>query len=464
MLDIFIIGAGPHSLAAVSRLYEDTPSALYSDFEHARLHWLRKHAKPGKTERIVPDDVAEGRESPSKQRKTPQSPSRTKNDVTEKRPKVMVMDKQAARFMGTWDTFFDAFKIKHLRSPLFFHPHPGDLDALKSYAHANDRAKALIEIENVVGTEWSKHQKKAARIKGKAPQQPHINLRDISDYFIPSTPLFKSFIHSEVIERYSLQSIVQKGLVTSVKYHAHSDPTTRYSSDSLFKSLDDSDSYFTIESGDGQVFHSKAVIMSIGPGGIPNVPDYLSGGRSGMIDGEGWCHTAAFLKPGRTLLPKEDVRLTEKITSGKGGTLLVIGGGLTSVQIADLALSNGFTKVVFVARSFIKVKPFDIGIEWVGKYSNLLKMMFYQEDDPSARLNQFRTARNGGSVPAAYYKLLQSHAKAGKLDLRTQTTIQSLVRDTTTGTWSVEVEHRCLKKAAVKCPRMEKAELRANGK
>lgn len=54
-----------------------------------------------------------------------------------------------------------AFGIKNLRSPLFFHPHPGDLDALKSYADSHGRSDELIEIGGVVNKEWSKHQLKA---------------------------------------------------------------------------------------------------------------------------------------------------------------------------------------------------------------------------------------------------------------------------------------------------------------
>jgi hypothetical protein len=43
---------------------------------------------------------------------------------------------------------------------MFFHPHPGDLDALKTYAQIKGRSKELVEISGVVGREWSKHQKK----------------------------------------------------------------------------------------------------------------------------------------------------------------------------------------------------------------------------------------------------------------------------------------------------------------
>jgi hypothetical protein len=54
----------------------------------------------------------------------------------------------------------NALDISHLRSPTFFQPHPGDINALKSYAETHSRTNELVEIGGVVGREWSKHQMK----------------------------------------------------------------------------------------------------------------------------------------------------------------------------------------------------------------------------------------------------------------------------------------------------------------
>ena len=48
--------------------------------------------------------------------------------------RMVVFDKHSASFMGTWSAYFEALEITHLRSPMFFHPDPADLDGLLAYA------------------------------------------------------------------------------------------------------------------------------------------------------------------------------------------------------------------------------------------------------------------------------------------------------------------------------------------
>jgi len=55
--DIIIVGAGACGLAVAARLCESTPSALFTDSEHQRYHWMKASAaskrasKPTRTSR-----------------------------------------------------------------------------------------------------------------------------------------------------------------------------------------------------------------------------------------------------------------------------------------------------------------------------------------------------------------------------------------------------------------------------
>ena len=42
--DVLIVGAGPAGLAVAARLREPTPSSIFTDAEHDRYQWIKKHS------------------------------------------------------------------------------------------------------------------------------------------------------------------------------------------------------------------------------------------------------------------------------------------------------------------------------------------------------------------------------------------------------------------------------------
>lgn len=150
LYDVAIIGAGPCGLAVAARLREATPSALFTDDEHAR-YWKRFNRS----------------ESIEKEKKCARR-GQTRRDsypTSQYKRSIVVLDANAGGWMAAWRARFRHLQIDHLRSPLFFHPDPRDRDGLLEFSHSTNRSDELEEIHNVVGKEISKHRAKQQRRK-----------------------------------------------------------------------------------------------------------------------------------------------------------------------------------------------------------------------------------------------------------------------------------------------------------
>ncbi|GAA5888844.1 hypothetical protein JCM6882_002874 [Rhodosporidiobolus microsporus] len=466
---LIVVGAGPHALALAARLSEPRPAALYTDLEHARLSWLqreqRQSAAVGGDRRKHKDRraavkghwTARRLVEPESTTLAPPSPSLDPS-VTSRSP-ISVLDSTSDRWMGRWDGYFEGLRIPHLRSPMLFHPSPADADALVAYARRMDRESELEPVKGVVGKEFSKYQRK--KNPGRVGRAVTVNERSREDYFRPSTPLFRSFIRADLIDRYSVAPLVTHTTVTSLAYcdiHVRGRGVEKG---------------FVVEStlpdGTTEVRGARAAVMAIGPSSRPNVPPVLkeamppkreetmdgheeAGGASmpwskEEICGEAWCHSSAFgLKGCRPM----DGPLGDKIRRGEQTRVVIVGGGLTSAQIVDSLLASGVSHVTLLSRSHIKTKHFDFDLEWVSKYNNLTKAQFWQETDRLARWDMIQKARNGGSVNPQFLRILQKHVKFGRLDLRTLTEVKKARFEEDKGKWSFEVVTRMDDKAAAK--------------
>jgi cation diffusion facilitator CzcD-associated flavoprotein CzcO len=141
----------------------------------------------------------------------------------------------------------------------------------------------------------------------------------------------------------------------------------------------------------GEKFYSRSVVLAIGPGGAgvskiyPWKPSTEQGGAAAC------CHSTEIKS-----FPSPNVQ--KKIQRRKETNVVVVGGGLSSAQIVDMAVRKGVTKVWFLMRSGLKgmykspassfwtmshliiVKHFDISLPWMGKYKNWEKAAFWSAD------------------------------------------------------------------------------------
>ncbi|KAL9935249.1 hypothetical protein V8E36_005597 [Tilletia maclaganii] len=584
--DLVIIGSGPAALALITRVMEKRPAALFLEDEHRYLHWLhskdsaggpsrkegggkpkgrsatrdsavgsapllRSKYRPGTTERVFVKG-AEDRRPPSSEAK----------GVRAHQPiRILIIDRIGG-WLGLWNRLFAAYEIPHLRSPMFFHPSPADLDALVAFAertrrnttgtwqpqpirklgdaanialerpkkvdrimrkrlkqrspdlddisehcleepvlrgHTNHAGPELIEINGCVGKEITKHRRKKARAQhhhnhGGNRLGAAVNERDRRDYFTPGTKLFQDFVATDLIKRYNIPggdaSKPWPSLAELLRHSADTQQEREAALGQLPVTVDQGGNTICtargevnfmswhqnlhiagqghspamlIRTADGCTLAAGTVVSAIGPGGVPNVPDVLKAVEQRRAEaegvappaapkpfGQGWCHSAAlalptFSFPPPSILKKIESASSKSLTSASspGPTCVVIGGGLTSAQLCILALRKGFGKVILVLRGHLKVKPFDVTLDWLSKWANTMKMQFWQEDDPAQRLAMLRGARNGGSITPSYARYLRELERTGVLEVRTHSEIERLEWEADTESWDVKLRCTC---------------------
>ena len=239
-----------------------------------------------------------------------------------------------------------------------------------------------------------------------------INEREREDYFTPSQRLFAS--HCEcVIDRYGLrEGLVRQEGVVDIRY-------------ADVPHVNEDEPVFTVKTDQGEHF-ARTVVLAVGPGNAPCIP----GVRPGQSPLPQCCHSMQIQR-----FP--DPSVTTAIKQGRKTNVLVVGGGLTSAQLSDMAVRHGVSKVWHLMRGECRVKPFDVDLPWMGKFRNLEQAIFWSADSDAERLEQIKSARGGGSMTPAFHKILKAHIAKSRLSLHTHTTISSREFDTATKTWRV---------------------------
>ncbi|OJJ51526.1 hypothetical protein ASPZODRAFT_409623 [Penicilliopsis zonata CBS 506.65] len=394
---VVIIGAGPCGLAVAARLREETPSALFTDEEHQRYHWIRRH-----TGRMN----IRNRNKASYSVRTDSGAARSKGTGTG----TLVLDSTGTSWMQRWKTAFATLEIAQLRSPMFFHIDPADRDGMLAYTRETGREEDLWEIRGCVGRELSKH-----RRKKRDHRSGDIDERDRKDYYSPSTSLFDAYC-SSIVRRYSLDSPGQilHAEVSDITYSLHPE-------------LDEEKELFCITGSTGETFYARSVVLAVGAGtgGAKIFPFPLS-----EQERKAACHSLEI-----TSFPPAGLR--GKISRREETTILVVGGGLSSAQIVDMAIKKGVSRVHLLIRGDLKVKHFDIGLTWMGKFKNFEKAAFWSADSDEERLEMFHTARDGGSINPRYVKILKQYVASGKLVIHTHTAIADHRFCPVTNTWEI---------------------------
>lgn len=419
--EVIVVGGGTCGLAILARLCEQSPASLYSEEEHQRFHWLRNR---GNKVNLINRSIS------SKQKYNPQSHFRS--GETCKAEDILVLDAIDDKFLGQWDNQFATCRIPFLRSPMFFHCDPVNIDGMYTYAFQNNRenSKNLKEIKNVVGKEYSKHQLKKLTKKNqkKSPipnQGSHdkpgiidIDMRDYRDYYRPSTELFHDFC-KEIVDRYKLHNVVKKDEVVDIQWKQI-----------LVAETNEAGKGFVITTASGKTYASKICVVSSGHRGNINYP------IKPFTDPhypEGSCHTTHIFS-GKVEYLQNQLKLNKR------KSIVIVGGGLTAAQLAHVAVQSGIDRIYLLLRGGIKIKHFDFHLDWVTKYRTVKQSAFYMRETDEERWEMIQSAREGGSFNPEYYKLVMKHVKNKKLNLNTHCCIKEQEWDEDTKTWNLKLE------------------------
>ncbi|XP_039600987.1 uncharacterized protein zgc:113276 isoform X1 [Polypterus senegalus] len=414
MLDVLIIGAGPHALTLASLLRHPNFSNSANDSHILDGIFLSKtRMKNGKSRTKGKNEMTkliEQADNLLKQVDTPESPPLS----------VKVVDPYG-EWVTLWQKQFNALRIPHLRSHTLVHTDPFNKKALQEFAVKHERTEELhslpehiyIQDENAFfnDSRLGKKEKKKLSASGALKQSLYFSL--------PSSGLVMDFFQQQ-IHRYHLESILIKGTVERII------PILAVHNDQIpSKNERKSVQHFNIVLQNGDVIAARQVVLATGPTRIQmaNIPSWVKSIHESYPE-ERLQHTVQ-------LIHYQDGKQVSASVCNSGERVLVVGGGLTSAHIILFAFQQGARHVHWVLRKHLQLKQFDVGdIETlVGRYSHVehgIKLdglaylrQFYNERSLHKRLAMIRQARKGGAVTPEAYKQMQEFIISGDLMIKT---------------------------------------------
>lgn len=152
-----------------------------------------------------------------------------------------------------------------------------------------------------------------------------VDERDRKDYFTPSTGCFRDFCE-RCIQRYGLREhVIRRETVVDIDYD-------------MFSNIEAAAKVFRVVTRQCELF-ARTVVLAIG-GGKPIIPSPFPSKLPDAASHAMWLDRKCVVGP----------QLQERISAGRQTNVLLVGGGLTSAQIADCLIRKGVGQVHLLMR------------------------------------------------------------------------------------------------------------------
>ncbi|XP_041797986.1 uncharacterized protein zgc:113276 [Chelmon rostratus] len=461
MLDVLIIGGGPHALTLASLLSNPDPdpnSDPGCDLPPSPACPDPPRPQPD------PETSDNKRCSGKKRRRTTAvaagvmlEEQLAKSTISERvvcPPLSLRVVDSYGEWTSLWESQFTALNIPHLRSHTLVHTDPLNKKALQEFVLAYNRSAELHSLpdqvyildENAFFNDMRLGKKERKRLNITA------TLKKSLSFSLPGTKLSVDFFKDQV-KRYNLDKVLVKGTVEHIspviehtgEMEEEKDRTNDRDGEATRATERKRDGsrkrvkYFQVQLQEGVVLKARLVVMATGPtrAQMANIPSWVKSiGESYPEERlQHTVHLMHHLPTARQKLqdadyPRQKETFPKQVCEA-GQRVMVVGGGLTSAHVVSIALQQGAGHVTWVMRKHLQLKQFDVGdVEsLVGRYSHVehgIKMdgqaylrQFYNERSLHKRLAMIRQARKGGAVTPEAYIHLQPFILSGRVDVKT---------------------------------------------
>mmetsp|Transcript_2319 Transcript_2319/g.3540 ORF Transcript_2319/g.3540 Transcript_2319/m.3540 type:complete len:568 (+) Transcript_2319:224-1927(+) len=390
--ELLVIGAGPHALSLLLRLLEPEADFLSDKDRHVQAEFKTRMRPISEVNQHI-RKLSRGPSvtlKPSKKKKHPDNGSPPPLELEEVRSSVVVVDRYGGWLSG-WKQNFNAIGIPKLRSLMNAHADPYDHRALEYYAEKNGRGSELITLPSLLQR----------------------NKDFTGPYQVPSTALFHDF-HDLLTRAYGIEDIVQTGSVQSIKPIQDNEQ----SEEPIFE--------VRIDHGENsdqplELVKARRIVCAMGPIFRTGEAFWEASLRKELA---GQYYPSDKILHANEIIPYLRAHQNgNKRSKEPLRRILIVGGGITSAQLALLASKSPWCRsVTLIQRSEGISRHFDLETKWMGPRRGQLLDDFWSLD-MHARAKQLQQARLGGSVPP---EICQELLERGNLQIQKEVQISEV--------------------------------------